>query len=102
MGRKRTTGATTCVVRLPLRHKEKVLEIIQHLKQSEVSQEATKQTETPVALGIIQILIERMGLIDLCQLCQFYEIPCTDEWGRFLEKKILRAILIEFLGDKIR
>jgi 3-deoxy-D-manno-octulosonic-acid transferase len=76
MGRK-ATGQTTTVIRVPIRHKEKIQQYIQHLKEAESTEQVrtTEQSETPVALSIVQ----GMGLIDLCKTALCYGISRIDE-----------------------
>ncbi len=112
MGRKR--GEPTAVVRIPLRHKQQILDYVSHLKQTETTpqteppeQPKTLQTEpaeqpeqpeqpeqdkTPVALGLVQ----EMGLIDLHSVAKNYGISCVDTQGRFLDKERLRAEVVRF------
>jgi hypothetical protein len=107
MGRKR--GEPTAVVRIPLRHKQQILDYVSHLKQTETTpqteppeqptapQTETLQTEqpdaeTPVILG----LIEEMGIVDLQQTAKLYGINYLDEYGRMLGKEDLREKMMRF------
>jgi hypothetical protein len=104
MGRK-PTGQTTTVIRIPIKHKEKIQQYIQHLKQAETTPQTeppepaeTPQTEqpepaeTPVTLG----LIEQWGIVDLQQTAKLYGINYFDEHGRMLPKEELREKMMRF------
>jgi hypothetical protein len=98
MGRKKRPPTT--VLRVPLEHKQKVLDYIQYLKQSEVGEqvepveqpEQPEPAENPVFFGLVQ----EIGIVDLHKIAQFFGINYLDEHGRMLEKERLRQKVMRF------
>ncbi len=102
------------MVRIPLRHKQQILDYVSHLKQVEVTPqvESTEQptapqteplqteqvdAEIPVFFG----LIEEMGIVDLQKRCDLYGIGYFDEFGRMLQKEELREKMKRFFVEYV-
>jgi hypothetical protein len=110
MGRKKRPP--TVVLRLPLRHKQQILDYVSYLKQSEITPQAeqaeqptalqteplqTEQldAETPVILG----LIEQWGIVDLQQIAKNYGVDYFGQDGRMLPKEELREKMKRFFME---